>query len=443
MASAELLKQIQGGKSLKKAVTNDRSGPVIDGKKGGGGGGGGGRVGGTGIGSAGVPAVSGRSNGASSTPAGSGGGPPQLGGLFAGGMPKLKPAAATATSKHSSLNSASIKYFMLMVVLMISENGWPCETPTDSTFCHIVCPRANRPTSTTSRASVPPPPSRSPARAASPVIERLRHDRRIRIERSDEQRPVAPTATHGSRACCAAAAPCAVVDDWPTRAASAVENRGQFRPRRPQRPSSESPRAQSSTPAARAVGDLDLDPRRAASSATPCYRPVIRWTPKTSRSSSSPSSSGLSCSRRTSATALASAKRSAKRLTLAPASAPAPTSTPVLALEITPRTRICTLPRAPPAPAAAAHRERSPGRRLAVHRRDPAARPRLARNRRGGPPIDLCAPGHTAQAARCEPRCPAERHNEELQHHRYIFIVARTEDSQPTSYRWNAHLPGF
>ena len=112
MASAELLKQIQGGKSLKKAVTNDRSTPLIDGKKAGGGGGGGGRVGGVGIGSAAVPPVSGRSNGASSTPAGGGGGPPQLGGLFAGGMPKLKPAAATATSKHRSLDSASIKYLM-------------------------------------------------------------------------------------------------------------------------------------------------------------------------------------------------------------------------------------------------------------------------------------------------------------------------------------------
>jgi hypothetical protein len=104
MASADLLKQIQAGRSLKKAVTNDRSVPQVDGKKAGGGAGG--RVGGAGIGSAAAPtpAIPGRSNGAHSASAAGGGGPPQLGGLFAGGMPKLKPAATNATSECSFLN---------------------------------------------------------------------------------------------------------------------------------------------------------------------------------------------------------------------------------------------------------------------------------------------------------------------------------------------------
>ena len=105
MASADLLKQIQAGRSLKKAVTNDRSGPAVEGKKAGGGVGGGSRVG-AGIGSAAIPAIPGRSNGAPSAPAAraaGGGGPPQLGGLFAGGMPKLKPAATNATSKCNML----------------------------------------------------------------------------------------------------------------------------------------------------------------------------------------------------------------------------------------------------------------------------------------------------------------------------------------------------
>jgi hypothetical protein len=103
MASADLLKQIQAGRSLKKAVTNDRSTPQVEGKKAGGGGGGSGRVGGAGIGSGAAPAIPGRSNGAPSAPAAGGGGPPQLGGLFAGGMPKLKPAATNATSKYIHL----------------------------------------------------------------------------------------------------------------------------------------------------------------------------------------------------------------------------------------------------------------------------------------------------------------------------------------------------
>lgn len=80
MASSELLKSIQAGKSLKKTVTNDRSAPAVDTGKGGGGG--------RGPSIASAPSVSG-GGGGGGPPAG---GPPQLGALFAGGMPKLRPA---------------------------------------------------------------------------------------------------------------------------------------------------------------------------------------------------------------------------------------------------------------------------------------------------------------------------------------------------------------
>jgi hypothetical protein len=72
--SSELLKQIQAGQRLKKTETNDRSAPTLDtsnSKPSSGG--------------RGAPAVS----AAGHAP---GDGPPQLAGLFAGGMPKLKPA---------------------------------------------------------------------------------------------------------------------------------------------------------------------------------------------------------------------------------------------------------------------------------------------------------------------------------------------------------------
>ncbi|KAJ3472646.1 hypothetical protein NLI96_g13299 [Meripilus lineatus] len=85
MASSELLKQIQAGKRLKKAETNDRSAPALDKPKGGGGGGG--------IGSGG-------GGGGPSLASAMGGGPPQLGGLFAGGMPKLKPAGSSGPGMY-------------------------------------------------------------------------------------------------------------------------------------------------------------------------------------------------------------------------------------------------------------------------------------------------------------------------------------------------------
>jgi WH2 motif len=84
MATSELLKQIQAGKNLKKAVTNDRSAPAVGGSKAGGG-----AIGGVGHS---VPTIA--SAGAGSASAG----PPQIGGLFAGGIPKLKPAGSSGSS---------------------------------------------------------------------------------------------------------------------------------------------------------------------------------------------------------------------------------------------------------------------------------------------------------------------------------------------------------
>ena len=73
MASSELLKQIQSGKKLKPTETSDRSAPKIDNSGG----------------------SKGRGGPPSSAPSmgGGSGGPPQLGNLFASGMPQLRPAA--------------------------------------------------------------------------------------------------------------------------------------------------------------------------------------------------------------------------------------------------------------------------------------------------------------------------------------------------------------
>jgi WAS/WASL-interacting protein len=79
MASSELLKQIQAGRKLKHAETNDRSAPQVDTPKSSGGS----------KGSSGLPSSSGSPL---TSGGGFGGGAPQPGSLFVGGIPKLKPA---------------------------------------------------------------------------------------------------------------------------------------------------------------------------------------------------------------------------------------------------------------------------------------------------------------------------------------------------------------
>src|SRR6266852_8257937 len=93
MASSELLKQIQAGRSLKKAVTHDRSAPVVGGSKGGGGG----AIGGAGHSAPTVASAGGAGAGSA--------GPPQIGGLFAGGIPKLKPAGSSGSSLNMRPNA--------------------------------------------------------------------------------------------------------------------------------------------------------------------------------------------------------------------------------------------------------------------------------------------------------------------------------------------------
>jgi WAS/WASL-interacting protein len=90
-----LLNDIQKGRRLKKAITNDRSAPVIDGKK---------------------TSVSSSSGGRVRSSSASGGSnsvgintatPPGLGGLFAGGMPRLKSRGGIDTGRENSNNLAT------------------------------------------------------------------------------------------------------------------------------------------------------------------------------------------------------------------------------------------------------------------------------------------------------------------------------------------------
>lgn len=106
MASGALLQEIQAGRALKKAQTRDRSAPIIDDKPSSGGGGVGARAGGG-------------SSGAAATAMG--GGPPQLAGLFAGGMPKLKPAG------QSGLGTSYLRYIYGDLILHYSEASFAWE----------------------------------------------------------------------------------------------------------------------------------------------------------------------------------------------------------------------------------------------------------------------------------------------------------------------------
>jgi hypothetical protein len=87
MASSDLLAQIQAGRKLKKATTNDRSAPAVDGKSSGGGGGGGRPAPSGGGGLGGIAAAIGAQSAAA-------------GGMLSAGGAKLKPVANAALGMH-------------------------------------------------------------------------------------------------------------------------------------------------------------------------------------------------------------------------------------------------------------------------------------------------------------------------------------------------------
>ena len=123
MASSELLKQIQAGKKLKKTETSDRSAPIVtaDVPKGRAGGGG----------SLGSPM---------STPSlPSGGGPPQLGGLFAGGMPKLKPAGQSNLGEFYIVCTGLRSLKAVTREASNARKGAVCASSTGSTATACTC----------------------------------------------------------------------------------------------------------------------------------------------------------------------------------------------------------------------------------------------------------------------------------------------------------------
>ncbi|KAL1923898.1 uncharacterized protein VTP21DRAFT_6933 [Calcarisporiella thermophila] len=154
LMDSALLKQIQSGKKLKKAVTNDRSAPVIDGKSTGG-------------------SASAASSGLARPPIGGGagggaGGPPGLGGLFAGGVPQLRKTSGPGsrpempTVKPPTIPKAS--------TVSKATGPTPPQLPGRNTLPRSFpapAPPSSSPSSTTiarppGRAVPPPPPAPSP-----------------------------------------------------------------------------------------------------------------------------------------------------------------------------------------------------------------------------------------------------------------------------------------
>jgi WAS/WASL-interacting protein len=97
MASSALLAQIQAGRALKKTVTNDRSAPAVDGgpKKSASSGAFGG-----------APAIPVMKSASAGADGGASAGPPQLGALFAGGMPKLKAVSSSPGASYEVVVSS-------------------------------------------------------------------------------------------------------------------------------------------------------------------------------------------------------------------------------------------------------------------------------------------------------------------------------------------------